>query len=77
MTVTGTQGVPSLVAAARQLGLEAVHLDHEFGVVAVDPAQGLYAVRVKRAATDKTGRGDTDGYAGPWSDPAIKPFGSK
>jgi hypothetical protein len=73
MTVKGTTQPPSFQEAAKQLGVEEADLDSSFGVVPIDPEQGIYAVQVrpdKLAAS--TGH---EPYRGPWSNPRIEPFG--
>jgi hypothetical protein len=76
MTITEQGGVaPSLAEAARKLGVEVGDLDTTFGVVPIDPDQGLYAVQVRAGKVpSKSGQADRD-YRGPWSNPKIEPFG--
>ena len=74
MTVTGTEEPPSLEAAAGQLGVTTNDIDKAFGVVLIDPQQGLYCVQV-RADTLPADIAVRKPYQGPFSDPAIAPFG--
>jgi len=72
MTITVPNGKPTLAEAAQRLGVEPSDMDATFGVVPVDPDNGLYAVQVRAGrATAQQG----SSYQGPWSNPAIAPFG--
>jgi len=76
MTVFGKEAAPSLADAAAQLGLDISDLNQEFGVVAIDPQEKLYAVEVKKA--DGTYEKQTQGaFHGPYSNPMIAPFRSE
>jgi hypothetical protein len=70
-------GTPSLAEAATALGLEPEALDPEFGVIATDPADNLYVVRVSAEDAERSNvAGATgDGSEGVFSDPRIAPFG--
>jgi hypothetical protein len=72
-------GEPTLAEAAAVLGVDAVDLDPEFGVIATDPEQGFYAVRVRKSAADRAQQALADrgigGAEGIFSDPRIAPFG--
>jgi len=72
MTVTGTDGPPSLAEAAAQLGMAVGDLVAAFGVVPVDPDRSLYAVE---ARADRVPPQATEAYRGPYSNPPIAPFG--
>jgi len=74
MTVHGLNGPPSLAQAATELGISVTDIDQHFGVVAINPGEGLYAVQAKESSIhrDETARGD---YRGPFSNPEIAPFG--
>ena len=61
-------------AAADILGIPSDALDESFGVVAIDPDQHLFAVRVFADAIDFDASPPTGGE-GPYSDPRIEPFG--
>ena len=72
-------GEPTLAEAAAVLGLNPDELDPDFGVIATDPEQGLYTIRVQsnvvaraRAALEARGVGGAEGI---FSDPRIAPFG--
>jgi hypothetical protein len=73
-TVRGDGGPPTYEEAARQIGVSPDDIDHEFGIVALDPTLGLYSVRASVAAPPKQGP-TPEGYVGPFSDPKIEPFG--
>lgn len=72
-------GEPTLAEAAGTLGLDAAELDADFGVIATDPDDGLYTVRVRRDAADKARKAlearEADSAEGIFSDPRIAPFG--
>jgi len=74
MTVHGSNGQPSLAQAASELGVSVADVDDQFGVVPINPAEGLYAVQVKESSVEirRAARG---GYQGPYSNPEIAPFG--
>lgn len=74
MTVHGTGGPPSLEDAARQLGVGVEDVDATFGVVPVDPANGLYGVQVRGDRLPQ-GTESAQPYRGPYSNPQIAPFG--
>lgn len=76
MTVECPDGVPSVAAAAQQLGVQAGDLDPDFGVVLVDPRRHLYSVLVRadRLPASSPGDGDED-FHGPYANPRIAPFG--
>jgi hypothetical protein len=72
MTVKGdAHERPSLAEAARSLRVDPRYLDPQFGVVLVDPQQGLYTVLVDEAAI--TDRPSDD--SGPFANPGIAHFG--
>jgi len=73
MTVSHPAGKPTLEEAARQLGVDVAKVDSAYGVVVIDPEQGLYAVQVEASAAASP---DAEGkFAGPWSNPNIASFG--
>lgn len=63
---------PSPAAAAAVLGIAADRLDPDFGVVAIDPARHLYAVRVDAGAVGEAVQ--REGVHGPHADPRIEPI---
>jgi len=73
MTVRSTDGPPTIEDAARQLGVPVVAVDRAFGVVTIDPKQGLYSVQVDAAHLPADA--PSDEFSGPFSDPRIEPFG--
>jgi hypothetical protein len=74
MPVHKSDGAPSLAEAASELGISVADIDQQFGVVAINPAQGLYAVQVKESSVGSADRGG-EPYRGPYSNPKIAPFG--
>src|SRR5215831_6330589 len=74
MTVHGANGPPSIAEAAAQLGMKAEDIDAAYGVVPLDPKQGLYAVQVP-AERVPAGAESATPYQGPFSNPRIEPFG--
>ncbi|MCG5217397.1 hypothetical protein [Streptosporangium sp. KLBMP 9127] len=56
--------------ARERLGLAEREVDLDYGLVLIDPAEGLYALRV----ADEAG-GRMEGEAGPYADPVIEPYG--
>jgi hypothetical protein len=72
MVVKGDKGAPSLADAARQLKVTTEDIDSSYGVVAVDPDQGLYTVRV---LADRVKPDESSEYRGPFSDPEVGPVG--
>lgn len=75
MTVVRDSGPPSLAEAAAMLGIAEDDLSRDFGVVAIDPAKGSYAVEVFEDRLPKGPDGKTRG--GPYSNPPIEPFGPR
>ncbi|GII63899.1 hypothetical protein Skr01_39840 [Sphaerisporangium krabiense] len=61
----------TLEQAVRRLGLSEDEVDTGYGLVPLDPDEGLYALRVTEAAGHRVA---PDG-GGPFSDPPIEPFG--
>lgn len=68
LRVTSRIDNPSLLDVANQLNLDIGVMDCSFGVVAIDPARRLFAVRVDTSRIPAT----TPGLA---SDPPIEPAG--
>ncbi|WP_067686157.1 hypothetical protein [Nocardia jejuensis] len=62
----------TLTAALRRLGLVLGDVDAEYGLVQLDPAQGLYALRVSEAAAARLAVEDGPGV-GVFADPRIEP----
>ncbi|MDH2429516.1 hypothetical protein [Sphaerisporangium sp. TRM90804] len=57
--------------ALRTLGLHEDDVDTAYGLVPLDPGQGLYALRVTETAAGRLPP-EADG---PFSDPPIEPYG--
>jgi hypothetical protein len=73
LTVTLDPADASLDHVRRALDLNANEVDHDFGVVEVDPDNHRYAVLVDEAAAARVQ--DAVGVEGPFSNPRIEPFG--
>jgi hypothetical protein len=73
-TIESPGGKPSLADAAARLHVPESAMDAGFGVVPIDPAHHLYAVRVTThdQSTPAPSRSDV---SGPFSDPRIEGFG--
>jgi hypothetical protein len=69
LVVEWSEGTPSLEQAAKRLGLAAADLDQDFGIVLIDPAKHLYAVRGIS--------GDALSRDRSFSDPTIGHFGPR
>jgi hypothetical protein len=63
----------NLAHVRRKLNLSAEEIDHDFGVVNIDPKQDLYAVLVEEKAAQKAGAQPE--VQGPFSNPRIETFG--
>lgn len=74
LTVIGWEKLPSLEEVAAELGLPLEACDPAFGVIAVDPDRGTYAIRVDRDRVPGK-LADDPRVKGPFSDPRIAPFG--
>ncbi|GII85020.1 hypothetical protein Ssi03_30100 [Sphaerisporangium siamense] len=61
----------TLEQAVHRLGLSEDEVDTGYGLVPLDPDQGLYALRV----TESAGHRVAPDAGGPFSDPPIEPFG--
>jgi hypothetical protein len=73
LTVELPAAEATLTAALESLGLDPDEVDHEFGLVPIDAAQGKYVIVVSEAAGARaTGTGDAQG---PYANPPIEPFG--
>ncbi|WP_069161575.1 hypothetical protein [Nocardia altamirensis] len=63
----------TLATALRELELTADDVDTAFGLVAVDPDQGLYALRVTDAAAARMSTGG-NGNVEVFADPRVEPI---
>jgi hypothetical protein len=61
----------TLADARRELGLAEDEVDTAYGLVALDPGQGHYALRVTEDAAHRA----APPAEGPFSDPPIEPYG--
>jgi hypothetical protein len=78
LTVKLPPGQATLDEARHRLGLAPGEVDEKFGLVPLDPAEGVYAVLVPaeagaRAAASAAGQAGEVG--GPYANPPIEPFG--
>ena len=72
VTVTLPEGA-TLQDALRRYELAPEQVDEGYGLVSVDPAQGLYAMLVSEDAAERiTG---SPSAKGPYANPKIEPFG--
>ncbi|MEV0755925.1 hypothetical protein [Streptosporangium sp. NPDC050280] len=62
----------TLAQAMRHLKLPEDDVDTDYGLVLIDPDQGLYGLRVSEAAARRV---DPKAGGGPYSDPRIEPYG--
>ncbi|WP_344939021.1 hypothetical protein [Sphaerisporangium flaviroseum] len=60
----------TLEQAMRRLGLTEDEVDTAYGLVALDPVEGLYVLRVSEEAGARV-----PPSAGPFADPPIEPYG--
>ncbi|MFC0865589.1 hypothetical protein ACFHYQ_25165 [Sphaerimonospora cavernae] len=63
----------SLESAMRHLDLAEDEVDDGYGLIPVDPAKDLYAMRVTEAASRRMA-GDRSEVSGPYADPPIEPM---
>jgi hypothetical protein len=73
LTVTRDPSQASLGAVKRDLGLGDDEIDHDFGVVSIDPKGNRYAILVEDRAAERVG--GKQGVDGPFANPPIEPFG--
>jgi hypothetical protein len=76
MTVKSPNKVPTLEAAATLLNVSPNDIDQSFGIVPIDPENGLYAVQVREGALANRRESNTQ-FNGPFSNPRIEGFGPK
>ncbi len=70
-TVRGFDRPPNIVEVAKVLKVSVEDIDASFGVVSVDPDQGLYCVMADYSKIPSS-FGETKQYEGPWSTPGIR-----
>lgn len=76
MYMCTTVGIPSIEDLARQIGISADDLDHQFGVVPIQPLEAgewRVALRVDQRLAPQLQ--DLDQLDGPFADPPIDPLG--
>jgi len=66
---------PTLDAIQRQFGLHPDDLDHAFGVIEVDPNDGLYTFMVDEQKAAQISGHEAGNVQGPYANPKISPFG--
>jgi hypothetical protein len=71
MGVVHQGGPPSLAEVALHLGVQIEDIDANYGVLLLDPEQGVYTVRVRE---DRIRPTSSEPYRGPFSDPDIAPL---
>ena len=80
-TIQWKKGVPTLDEVCVSFHLEKADVDHDFGVVEIDPDDHLYSIMVEEsrlAQVDPRWDGvetDEGVLRGPFSNPRIEPFG--
>ncbi|MFF5248435.1 hypothetical protein ACFY3V_29505 [Streptosporangium sp. NPDC000095] len=62
----------TLAQAMRRLELPEEDVDTDYGLVLIDPDQGLYGLRVSEVAARRVA---PKAGGGPYSDPRIEPYG--
>ncbi|MFJ2033789.1 hypothetical protein [Streptosporangium sp. NPDC087985] len=62
----------TLKQAIRRLGLSEEEVDTGYGLVLIDPDQGLYGLRVTEEAARTL---NPEAGGGPYADPRIEPYG--
>ena len=75
VTIQVVEGRPELGQVIERYGLAPGDIDHDFGVVEIDPDDHLYVVLVTPEAATRIGPDDGWDTAGPYSNPRIEPFG--
>lgn len=73
MKIRAPLGHPNLREAAAILGVEESDLDKDFGVIAINPAQHGYAVKIDENAVASAIT--SDNVEGPFTNPPIGSFG--
>jgi hypothetical protein len=76
MTVECSAKKPTIEEAAATLNLRPDELDHEFGLVEIDPARHLFAVQAKVAAV-AAGAPSAEAFKGPFANPRIETLGPR
>lgn len=63
----------SLAKVRESLGIDSEEIDDDFGVIALQPEENLYAILVDQNAADRVN--GIEGVEGPFSNPRIESFG--
>ena len=72
-TIRGFHKPPDIAEAAKILKVSVEDIDASFGVVSVDPDQGLYCVMADYSKVPSS-FGETKPYEGPWATPDGDPI---
>ncbi len=74
ITSHAPEGPPTLQEIASKHGLEPHEVDHQFGVVPIDPERHDYTILVEQSATGKVAPNEQWDVSGPYSNPRIETF---
>lgn len=66
---------PTLEGIRQRYGLAEVDLDTHFGIIEVDPDEGLYTFMVDEQRAKAVGARAAEHFSGPYSNPRISTFG--
>ena len=75
LTIRAKGKRPTVESVRSLYGLTAAELDENFGVVEIDPDEGLFTILVADSAATKVQSGSGWEVEGPYSNPRIEPFG--
>lgn len=65
---------PTVEQISEKFGFGGDEVDREFGVVATDPDENLYAILVEDSAVERLSGEDAQALEGPYANPRIEPF---
>lgn len=74
MTIHAPGDTPTLKEIVSKYGLEPDELDHEFGIVPIDPEKNDYTILVEQSAASKISPNEQWDVSGPYSNPRIETF---
>ena len=74
VTIKGPGAAPTVEAIKTRYGLIQGDIDEQFGVVEIDPKEGVYTVLVEEHAAAKLRPDENWSVEGPFSNPPIAPF---
>jgi hypothetical protein len=75
ITLTSTQGAPTVEEIERKFSLTPDDIDRQFGVVEVDDLACEYTILVEERAVPRIRSTEEWTVSGPFSNPRIAPFG--